>query len=115
MLRFIKQNIRDGGYLYIAFPNILSLPTDLIELYFLCRGLHLHTFSAARLERLLAEEGFEVLWVKEEQKNSMSPSSVMLVARSVSNPPSCRKVDIVNFGKSVLYFVIIGLLICARV
>lgn len=93
LLRFIKQNIRDGGYLYIAVPNLLTLPTDLIELYFLCRGLHLHTFSAARLERLLADEGFEVVKVMEEQKNSMSPSSVLLVARSVSNPPERKLLE----------------------
>ena len=40
-----------------------------------------------------------------------SKSMPLLKIRSVSNPPSVIKVDIVNWGKSVLYFVIIVLLI----
>lgn len=87
LLRFIKQNLREGGLLCISVPNLLTLSPDLIELYFLCRGLHLHTFSPARLEKLLAQEGFEVIDIREEQGNTMLRSSVMLVARSVSNPP----------------------------
>jgi spore coat polysaccharide biosynthesis protein SpsF len=86
-LQFIKKNLRVGGYLYIAVPNLLTLPTDLIELYFICRGLHLHTFSPARLEAFLTEQGFEVLEVKEEQKTPMSPSSTLVVAKSVIKPP----------------------------
>lgn len=80
-IRYIKRHLKADGHLCLAVPNLLTLSPDLIELFFMVRGLHLHSFSPAVLTGLLVSEGFEIIELRDEPQIPMLRSSMMLVAR----------------------------------
>lgn len=80
-IRFVKSHLQPDGRLCLAVPNLLTLSPDLIELFFLVRGLHLHAFSPVMLENLLLSEGFEIIDIREEPEIPMLRSSMVVTAR----------------------------------
>lgn len=90
-LGFIKRNLASGGILCLAVPNLQTLSPDLIELFFITRGLHLHSFSVEVLENLLVSEGFEILDIKNEAETPMLRSSMIVVAKLAESGASVSK------------------------
>lgn len=80
-IRLVREQLRPDGYLVLALPNLQTLSPDLIELYFMCRSWHLHTFSTAIIGELLRRSGFKILSVVEEQPTAMLRSSFLMLAR----------------------------------
>ncbi|MDY6937249.1 MAG: bifunctional glycosyltransferase/class I SAM-dependent methyltransferase [Cyanobacteriota bacterium] len=87
-LKFARKLLKPGGYLTIAVPNIFTLSPDLIELFFIYRNWHLHTFSPDTLSRILRQAGFEIVELSDEQPIPMLRSSTIAIARSVETPVS---------------------------
>lgn len=84
----MRVQLRPGGYLFLALPNLFTLSSDLIELYFICRNWHVHSFSPVTLTQLLEMNGFRVLAIEEETPTAMLRSSFMIAAqRSESSKP----------------------------
>lgn len=80
-LEFVRTRLADSGVLMLAVPELGTLNPDLIELYFLFRAWHIHTFSKNSIYRLLARSGFEVMQVINEPVNTMLRSSILIIAR----------------------------------
>lgn len=84
-LQFVRRIIREDGYLCLAVPNLFSLPPNLLELFYIYRSWHLHTFSPEILSRLLTKEGFKVIDIIEEKSAPMHRSNLVAIARSESS------------------------------
>jgi SAM-dependent methyltransferase len=80
-LRFLRRMTREEGFLFLAAPDLFSLSPNLIELFYLCRGLHLHTFAPHTLAALLASEGFEVRAMRAEPPRLAGQGEISLLAR----------------------------------
>jgi SAM-dependent methyltransferase len=81
LLSFAQTRLTENGLLVIAVPELRTLNPDLIELYFLRRGWHLHTFSESTIGRLFADAGFAVIRIEPEAWTPMLRSSMRVIAR----------------------------------
>lgn len=81
LLEFARTRLTENGLLVIAVPDLRTLNPDLIELYFLRRGWHLHTFQEDSIRRLLAGAGFDLIHVESERRSTMYPSSLLIISR----------------------------------
>lgn len=80
-LAFAKERLSENGILMVAVPELATVNPDLIELYFLRRGWHLHTFSEASIKRLFAVNGLEIIDMRMEQRTKMLRSSMLVTAK----------------------------------
>lgn len=86
LLRFAHRLLTPGGYLCLAVPDIHTLSPDLIELFFLARNWHLHTFYPQSLAWFLQRNGFEILKIMAEEPIPMLRSSFITLARAITSP-----------------------------
>lgn len=77
----IKEHLNPGGYVFLALPNLTTLSPDLIELYFICKSWHIHSFSPATITQLLERSGLRVLFVENEEPTAMLRSSFLVLAQ----------------------------------
>ncbi len=80
-IAFARKVLAPGGYLVLSVPNLFTLQPDLMELYYLASGMHLHSFYPSSLALLLARGGFRVCEQVEDAPHPLHPSSFTLVAQ----------------------------------
>lgn len=81
-VRSIRKCMSPRGYVLFALPKLATLSPDLIELYFICKSWHLHSFSPSTITQLLEKNGFKVLSLEDEAPTAMLRSSFMVLAQS---------------------------------
>jgi hypothetical protein len=87
-IKRVREQLRPDGYLFLALPNLFTLSPDLIELYFLYRNWHIHSFSPLSIAQLLTNNGFRIIAIEEEVPTAMLRSSFVVIAqRSALCPP----------------------------
>lgn len=80
-VRSIREHLSPKGYVLLALPNLATLSPDLIELYFICRSWHLHSFSPSTITQLLEKNGLRVLSIVDEEPTAMLRSSFLVLAQ----------------------------------
>ncbi len=100
-MEFVESNIRNHGYLMIAVPNAFTISPDLIELYFMCSGMHLHIFHPFTLRKLIISFGFNVLYEGEEPITSALRSSYLILAEKCGDV----SYSVENFGVSDIEYI----------
>lgn len=76
-----REQLRPDGYLFLALPNLFTLSPDLIELYFIYRNWHIHSFSPLTVTQLLEMNGFRIVSIEEEEPTAMLRSSFVVLAQ----------------------------------
>lgn len=87
-LKKVHEQLRPDGYLYLALPDLFRLSPDLIELYYIYKNWHLHSFSEFTIERMLQIHGFKLLAVKKVESTEMHPSDLVVLAQKSDISPS---------------------------
>lgn len=80
-IRKVREQLQVDGYLFLAFPNIFTLAPNLVELFYIYKNWHIHSFSPFTIVNLLTKNGFKLLFSKEEQSTAMNPSDYMVLAQ----------------------------------
>lgn len=75
-----RQGISAEGSLVAAVPVLDTLGADLIELFFLYKRWHLHTFTSETFQFMLARAGYAVSYAKREAPTSALKSSMLFIA-----------------------------------
>lgn len=99
-----RQGISPGGSLVAAVPVLDTLGADLIELFFLYKRWHLHTFTNETFQSMLARAGYAVRYVEREAPTSALKSSMLFIAavkefNTTSPHPTCAKKNLAELER----------------
>ncbi|MDH5545516.1 MAG: methyltransferase domain-containing protein [Gammaproteobacteria bacterium] len=79
----LRSKLKPGGHVIIAVPNVLTLPHDFTEFYYIAKGWHRHTFHPDHVKFLLRRAGLMPVFSTNEPTTTMSPSSYLIVANKI--------------------------------
>lgn len=80
-IKRVREQLRPNGYLFLALPDLSTLSPDLIELYFIYRNWHIHSFSPLTITQLLESNGLRIVSIEEEEPTAMLRSSFLVLAQ----------------------------------
>jgi 2-polyprenyl-3-methyl-5-hydroxy-6-metoxy-1,4-benzoquinol methylase len=81
MLTRIKQLLKPEGRLFLATPDLVTIPADIRHYFFLYHRLHLTLFTPSTINSTLQRCGFEIVRLQHENDRSAESGSMIVEAQ----------------------------------